>query len=206
MVRIVPANDSPKNLEHRLDLDGSVHDRVSAFSKCAAQSPRRAAKRRRSWSDDHGRRRGIHSSEELEHTLSRGAVRGTIQGNSKVDDRDVNPLNLNQGGCLIGGVRPETIDPDGLQESWQLFSEILTFPATVTQQQGQSIRLGRCGRYIGHHLNRGNHRAQLDLKKEPPRYPLKPEKGTSVRNEVSGTIVSVKDAAILAHDGLRIDL
>ena len=167
MVRIVAANDSPKNFEHRLDLDGSVHDRVGAFSKCAAQSPRRAAKRRRSWSHDNGRRRGIHSSEELEHTLSGWTVRRSVQGNSKVDDRDVNPLNLNQGGCLISGVRPETIDSDGLQEPWQLFSEILTFPAAVTQQQGQSIGLGGCRGYICHHPYRGKHRAQLDLEKEP---------------------------------------
>ena len=150
MVRIVPAYDSPENFEHRLDLDGSVHDRVGAFSKRAAQSSGGTAKGRGPWPDDHGRRRGIHSSEKLEHTLSGGTVRRAVQRNSKVDDRDVNLLDLDQGGCLIGGVRPETIDPDGLQESWQLFGEILTFPAAVTQQQGQSIRLGRCRGYIGH--------------------------------------------------------
>jgi hypothetical protein len=145
MVRIVPANDSPENLEHRLDLDGSVHDRVGAFSKSAAQSPRRAAKRRRSWSDDHGRRGRIHSSEELEHTLSRGAVRGTIQGNSKVDDRDMNLLDLDQCSRLISGVRSEAIDTNGLKQPWKLFREILPFPAAVTEQQGKSIRLRRCG-------------------------------------------------------------
>lgn len=167
MVRIVAANDSPKNFEHRLDLDGSVHDRVGAFSKRAAQSSRGTAKGRGPWPDDHGRRRGIHSSEELEHALSGWTVRRAVQGNSKVDDRDVNPLNLNQGCCLISGVSPETIDPDGLQEPRQLFSEILTFPAAVTQQQGQSIGLGGCRGYICHHPYRGKHRAQLDLEKEP---------------------------------------
>ena len=166
MVRIVPANDSPKNLEHRLDLDGSVHDRVGAFSKRAAQSSGGTAKGRGPWPDDHGRRRGIHSSEKLEHTLSGWTVRRAVQGNSKVDDRDVNLLDLDQGGCLVSGVRPETIDSDGLQESWQLFSEILTFPAAVTQQQGQSIRLGRCRGYISHLSYRGKHRAQLDPEKE----------------------------------------
>ena len=167
MVRIVPANDSPKNLEHRLDLDGSVHDRVGAFSKRAAQSSCGTAKGRGSRSDDHGRRRGIHSSEKLEHTLSGGTVRRAVQGNSKIDDRDVNLLDLDQGGCFVSGIRPETIDPDRLQEPWQLFSEILTFPAAVTQQQGQSIRLGRCREFISHHPYRGKHRAQLDLEKEP---------------------------------------
>jgi hypothetical protein len=143
MVRIVPANDSPENLEHRLDLDGSVHDRVGAFSKSAAQSPRRAAKSRGSWSDDHGRRGGIHSSEELEHTLTRGTVRGTIQGNSEVDDRDVDLLDLNQCSRLISGVRSEAVDADGLKQPGKLFREILPFPAAVTEQQGKTIRLRR---------------------------------------------------------------
>ena len=171
MVRVVPTNDSPKNLEHRLDLDGSVHDRVGTFSKGAAQAlvaePRSVAGRGLTTTVGGGASRRRRSLSTRSPT---GLVRGAVEGYPEVDDGDMHRTDLSKGGRLVGGSDPEAFDPDGCKKPWQLLGEILTLPPPVAQHQRQSIPRIRRDGVIESVMTqyRGKHRAHPEPDESTP--------------------------------------
>ena len=153
MICIVPANDSPEHLEHGLDLDRAVHDRVGTFAQCIGKPPGRATNRGWSGTNHHRWWWRIQSSKDLQQPLTTGLARTAVERDSEIDDGDVYRAQLQEDSGLFGGTHPEAIDSDWLQEPRQLLGEILTLPSPVTEHERQAVafvrgsRLGGLGRH-----------------------------------------------------------
>jgi hypothetical protein len=142
MIRVVSTNDSPKHLEHGLDLDGAIHDRVGTLAQGIGQAPGRTTYRGRAGTNHHRGRWSIQATKDLEQPFTTGLVRGTVEGDPEVDDGNVHRTNLQEGGGLFGGAHPKALDSDGFEKSWQLLGEILTLPPPIAQHQRQPIAFG----------------------------------------------------------------
>ena len=153
MIRVMLPHDPVKHLEHRLELDRTVHDGERTFSKGGAEPPDRCPLGGLSGPNHNGGRAVLEPAEELQDPLPGGLTLTVIEGDAKIHDRDVNGVLLEQISRLVGRSHPETVDPERLEEAWKLVSEVLLLPPAVAEHEPQTLPgrfLIRCGRGLGH--------------------------------------------------------
>ena len=151
MIRVMLSNDPVQHLEHRLELDRTVHDGERTFSKGGAETPDRCPLGGLSGPDHDGGRAVLEPAEELKDPLAGRLTLTVIEGDAKIHDRDVNRVLLKQLGGLVGRSHPEAVDPERLEEAGKLVSEVLLLPPAVAEHEPQTLPgciLIRCGRSL----------------------------------------------------------
>jgi hypothetical protein len=135
----MPADDPVKHLEHRLELDRTVHDGECTLSEGGAETPDRCPLGGLSGPDHDGGRAVLQPTKELQDPLTGGLSLTLIEGDSKIHDRNVNRVLLEQLGRLVGRPHPEAVDAQWLEQTRKLVSEVLLLPPAVAEHEPKPL-------------------------------------------------------------------
>jgi len=142
MVGVVTADDPAKDLEHRLELDRTVHDGEGTFAEGGAEPSDGRSLGRLSSPDHDGGRRLVQTTQQLEDPLPGGFPDGLVERDPEVDHGDVDRIRLQELGGLVGGPHPETVDPQRLEQTRELLGEVLPLPPAVAEHEPKTLRGG----------------------------------------------------------------
>jgi hypothetical protein len=102
MIRVMPANDPVQSLEHRLELDRSVHDGECTFPQCSAEASRRSPLGGLAGPNDDRGWRLVEAAKQLQDTLPGWLGLPLVEGDPEVNDSDVDGARPKQIRRLVG--------------------------------------------------------------------------------------------------------
>jgi hypothetical protein len=146
MVAVVAPHDAAKHFEHVFQTDRPVDHGEGPLAEGVAETTDAVAGVGLRRPHDHGRRRLVEPSEELEHARSgRDRPRAPgLHGNREVDDRDVNRSSARctaeELGRFDAAAAPVAVDPERTEERGKLIREVAVPPSSRGKHQTEPPR------------------------------------------------------------------